>query len=305
MPDADIVIDEPLVRALVAAQAGNLVPNAETVALRHTASGWDNEVWRVGDEWMVRLPRREVAVALVTHEQRWLPELADAVAAASGLALPVPVVRGVPSAIFPRPWSVVRWIDGVSGVATARSTRSGWAPPLARALRALHRPAPRERPHNPFRGGPLRGRDDAVRERLRRLGADGVVSPGDLDAAETAWDAALTAPEWARPDLWLHGDLHAGNLVARGDELVAVIDFGDLTGGDPAYDLAVAWLAFDAPTRGAFRAEYGLDDPPVWVRARGWAAAVALLLSASDDQDPLMHRMVRETLAEIRSDVSR
>ena len=35
------------------------------------------------------------------------------------------------------------------------------------------------------------------------------------------------------------------NLVTRGGTLAAVIDFGDLTAGDPATDLAAAWLVFD------------------------------------------------------------
>ena len=41
------------------------------------------------------------------------------------------------------------------------------------------------------------------------------------------------------------GRAPAANLVTRGGTLAAVIDFGDLTAGDPATDLAAAWLVFD------------------------------------------------------------
>jgi len=41
------------------------------------------------------------------------------------------------------------------------------------------------------------------------------------------------------------GRAAAANLVTRGGTLAAVIDFGDLTAGDPATDLAAAWLVFD------------------------------------------------------------
>ena len=41
------------------------------------------------------------------------------------------------------------------------------------------------------------------------------------------------------------GRAAAANHVTRGGTLAAVIDFGDLTAGDPATDLAAAWLVFD------------------------------------------------------------
>ncbi|MFN8147570.1 MAG: phosphotransferase [Candidatus Nanopelagicales bacterium] len=40
----------------------------------------------------------------------------------------------------------------------------------------------------------------------------------------------------ASPPLWLHGDPHPLNLVADDDGLAGLLDFGDLTGGDPASD---------------------------------------------------------------------
>ena len=59
---------------------------------------------------------------------------------------------------------------------------------------------------------------------------------------------------WSGPPLWLHGDLHPANiLVDATGHLRAVLDFGDLTAGDPATDLAVAWLAFEPEARAAFR----------------------------------------------------
>jgi aminoglycoside phosphotransferase (APT) family kinase protein len=49
---------------------------------------------------------------------------------------------------------------------------------------------------------------------------------------------------WDGPPIWLHGDLHPFNLVVNQGRLSAVIDFGDLCAGDPATDLAVAWMLF-------------------------------------------------------------
>ncbi|MEO6651469.1 MAG: phosphotransferase [Ilumatobacteraceae bacterium] len=43
---------------------------------------------------------------------------------------------------------------------------------------------------------------------------------------------------------WLHGDVHYGNLVFRGDEPVALLDWDFVTRGDPLYD--VVTLLFSA-----------------------------------------------------------
>ena len=45
----------------------------------------------------------------------------------------------------------------------------------------------------------------------------------------------------APPGLWVHGDLHPGNLLVRNGTLAGVLDFGSLGVGDPAVDLMAAW----------------------------------------------------------------
>jgi aminoglycoside phosphotransferase (APT) family kinase protein len=64
--------------------------------------------------------------------------------------------------------------------------------------------------------------------------------------------------------------------------LSAVIDFGDLTAGDPATDLAVAWMMFDRPHRDMFHAAAGIDDH-TWRRAAGWALNLSLAYLTGDD----------------------
>ena len=39
----------------------------------------------------------------------------------------------------------------------------------------------------------------------------------------------------------LHGDLHPANVLVNDGQVSGVIDFGDITAGDPASDLSVAW----------------------------------------------------------------
>jgi aminoglycoside phosphotransferase (APT) family kinase protein len=50
-----------------------------------------------------------------------------------------------------------------------------------------------------------------------------------------------------------------------------------MTAGDPAVDLAIAWVALDAGERVAFFDAYGPADDDLRLRARGWALAFALM----------------------------
>lgn len=288
-----MTIDEDLVRALVRAQAG--IPWA-SLPLRKVDEGWDCEMWRLGDELAVRLPRRALAAPLIAHEQAVLPVVGPLFAHAA-LRVPAPVFAGSPDAGFPWAWSIVPWIDGAHGLDVARSDRAAWAAPLALALRALHAVAPGDAPQNPYRGGPLRTRADAVAERLRTLAH--TLAPDVRRRAAHVWDEGVRVAGWHGPPVWIHGDLHPGNLIAHQGRLAGIIDFGDVTAGDPAYDLAIAWLAFDSAGRDVFRSESGdHGDPSIWIRARAWAVAVSLMLLAHSDDDPVYERLGAEGLAE-------
>ncbi|WP_327058919.1 aminoglycoside phosphotransferase family protein [Leifsonia sp. ZF2019] len=295
-PTADIAADATLVARMIAEQHPDLAG-----PLRLVSDGWDNRIFRLGDDLAVRVPRREAAAHLIEHEQRVLAAIAERVA----VPVPAPVRVGVPSVTFPWPWSIARWLEGVDGASVDASARAVIAEPLAGFLRAVHIPAPADAPVNPVRGVPLATRDIAVRERLAMLAArpDTVAS---TDALLAVWEDALAAPLWTGPALWLHGDPHPGNLLLRTDAsgtvegLAAVIDFGDVTAGDPATDLATAWLTFDAPARAEFRETLdGSVDEATWRRARGWAVIMGTALAANSDDSPRMASLGRHALAQL------
>jgi len=66
-------------------------------------------------------------------------------------------------------------------------------------------------------------------------------------------------------------------LIVENGRLVAVGDWGDLCAGDPATDLAAAWMTFPKALHPALRAAYGHTSTATWGRARGWALYLALL----------------------------
>lgn len=296
-PAAEHPIDERTVRELLTQTS--MFGDAAELPVRRTAEGWDCSVWRIGRDHAARFPRRALAAELIHHEAAALAAIGDRVEA-TGVRVPAPLFVGRPASGYPWPWSIVPWIDGTTGLAVPRAERTGWALPLARALAALHATAPDGHPVNPFRGGPLAARDEAMRERITRLRTSARLAPACLDRVEGLWAEGVAAPPWASAPVWIHGDLHPGNLVADGGALRGIIDFGDVTGGDPAYDLAIAWLAFDETGRTAFvAATEDRHDEATWTRARAWAAAVAVMLVAHSDDDPVYAALGAEALDEV------
>ncbi|RDV43874.1 phosphotransferase [Leifsonia sp. ku-ls] len=285
-PASDIPVDEELVARLLSEQHPDLVG-----PLRLVSDGWDNRLFRLGDTLAVRIPRREAAAHLIEHEQRMLPGIAARVST----PVPVPVRVGVPSETFPWPWSVVEWLDGVDGASVGPADRSRLAEPLARFVGELAVPEP-DAPRNPVRGVPLAERHETVRLRLRSLAGRREVS-----GLEQAWREALDAPRWDGPPLLLHGDLHPGNLLLdTSGGLAAVVDFGDVTSGDPATDLATAWLTFDGEARERFRVALPSPaDAATWRRARGWAVAMASALATASDDNPRMASIAHHALDQL------
>lgn len=282
MPAAEVDVSVGLVERLLAEQ----MPDLAGLPLRLLANGWDNVLLRLGDDLVVRLPRRALAAALVDHELRWLPRLAPRLP----LPVPVPVRAGRAARGYPWSWSVVPYLPGDVAARTPPDDEEATATALGAFLAALHEPAPADAPVNPFRGVPLPDRADAVLARLDAL-------PGlDRGAVLAVWHDAAGAPPWSGPPLWLHGDLHPANVLVHRGRVSGVIDFGDVTAGDPATDLAVAWTLLPLSCHGALREAYGGVDDDTWVRARGWALALSLAYLAHSADEPVMAAVGRRGL---------
>jgi len=283
MPIAEVDIGAPLVRALLDEQC----PELAGLKIIELAAGWDNAVFRLGEELTVRLPRRALAATLVEHEQRWLPGLA----ATLPLPIPSPVRIGRPGAGYPWSWSVCRWLPGAIALRAPPVDPFEAAETLGAFLSALHREAPPDAPASSFRGVPLAQREGAVRQRAAQL-ADVI----DAGAVLKCWAELSSAPTWSGPPLWLHGDLHPANVLVHEGRVSAVIDFGDITSGDPATDLAVVWMMFPAEARPVFRTAAGNHDDATWARARAWALSLALAYLARSADNPMFARLGADVL---------
>ncbi|MFC7330881.1 aminoglycoside phosphotransferase family protein [Marinactinospora rubrisoli] len=265
MTDPQIEITADLVRELLQEQH----PDLAGPAITEVAGGWDNRQWRLGDEWAVRMPRTERAPDLQRKERRWLPVLAPRLP----LPVPIPVRTGAPSARFPKPWTVMTWVPGDPLDDASISRGDHAADTLAGFLRALHVAAPAEAPISADRGAHPSTYTEAFDHFMY------AVAPGDVaDDVRAVWADAVAAPEWEGPPVWVHGDLHPANVVISDGTLSGVIDFGDMFAGDPAWDLAAAWVILPAGAASRFFDEYAHADEATIRRARGLAALKSLFL---------------------------
>lgn len=288
-PQAEVHVDTALVRALLEGQH----PDIAHLTIEPVDSGWDNVMFRLGDDLAVRLPRRGLAAELVENEQRWLPDLAQRLP----LAVPVPVRTGGPGAGYPWRWSVTEWVPGAVAATAPPVDPTAAATALGGFLVAMHTPAPADAPRSPFRAVPLEQRDDSVRERVAILG-DAI----DSRTVLACWDDLVDTTPWNDPPVWVHGDLHPFNLVTDDGRLSGVIDFGDLTAGDPATDLAAAWMLLPPAARDTLRDHAGSVDDDTWARARGWALALSLAMLTHSADRPAMTALGRRTLDAVLAD---
>lgn len=291
----ELDIDADLVRGLLRAQFPKW---ADLAISRVPDAGTDNALYRLGEDMVMRMPRREHNVVGLEKERVWLPRLAPFLP----LTVPVPLEMGEPGEGYPLEWAIYRWLEGETATADRLGDLAQAALDLAHLIAALQRIDPTGGPspgrHNGFRGGPLARRDRAMRSGIAALSGE-----INVPAATAAWDEALAAPEWNDPPVWIHGDLDARNLLIRDGRLCAVLDFGSIGVGDPATDVMVAWKVLSAETRKTFRTALSVDDA-MWARARGWAvsqAVIALAYYTLETNAVLVHE-ARRWLAEALTD---
>lgn len=279
-PEADV--DESRARALIEAQ----FPELRNAPIEEIGAGWDNRVYRVDRRWAFRFPLRAIAIPGVEREIEVLPRLAG------HLPLPIPAPRfvGRPSHGYPWPWFGAEYLDGVELAAAglADDDRVALGSALGGFLRELH--APRlarligsTLPIDPMRRGDMGFRVPFARRRLDAAVAAGLWEPSA--AVERLLREAHGLPPPPRT-LVLHGDLHVRHvLVDTRGRASGVIDWGDVSAGDPSADLSIAFGSLSGAARSAFFEAYGRIDRLTELRARVIATflAAALLGYAADE----------------------
>lgn len=264
MHEGEISVSDATVHRLLADQFPAW--SSETLT-RLPPSGTDNQLFRLGDDLLIRMPRINWAAAEAERQHYWLPRLAEHLT----LPIPAPIALGEPGEDYLWHWTVVPWFEGATPTAETFDPDE-WAVSLAafvcelRAVPAMDAPLKTE-----GRGAPLESLDEWVRTWTARADPAEV----DRDAVLAVWRDALDAPAWDGDPVWFHGDLHDGNLLVRNGRLSAVIDWGAAGRGDPAVELNAMWGYLPWVASELYREKVGLDEA-AYRRSRGYALAPAI-----------------------------
>jgi len=137
----------------------------------------------------------------------------------------------------------------------------------------------------------------------RDLATRASIAACDAALTEAVWEKARRVTDYVGPPVWMHSDLHPGNILVSGGRLSAVIDWGGLSLGDPAIDCLVAWTLLTPNTRHVFRAYVGVDEG-TWKRGRAWALSIALVALPyyRDTNEQIMAR-AKHAIAQVVGDI--
>jgi aminoglycoside phosphotransferase (APT) family kinase protein len=229
-PSSDRPLDARLVTGLIDAQ----LPVLRGQPVSWLGAGWDNELFGVGREWILRFPRRAERVAWLTREITIMSALAGTLAP----RVPVFELIGQPSDAFPYPFVGYRRLPGVAADQIPAADRPGLAADIGGLLSALHRIDPGVVPPTPT--GWERESWDDLRAELAEA-ADRtrpLLGPVMLARAEPYLAGQVPPPPRDGPRRFIHNDICAEHLLADPGtgRLTGLIDFTDAMAGDPVQD---------------------------------------------------------------------
>lgn len=254
------------------------------------SSGTDNALFRIGNDYIVRLPRIDWATKSVHKEFEWVPKIARF------LETPIsePIFLGNSDKSYPWPWTVNNWNEGNNPQFEQKDEYAELASDLAIFLNQMHGI---RLPNGPSsrRGVPLRQLDSETRKSIGQLRGE-----IDIESLTSLWDQLSSIPAWNKDPVWVHGDFLSGNILVEHDRLRAVIDFSDVGVGDPACDLVSGWSLLNSPSRKIFRSSLeGIDDD-TWERGRGWALSISLImLPYHKHSNPVLASLARRMIKNV------
>jgi aminoglycoside phosphotransferase (APT) family kinase protein len=260
-PEPDFRFSSDLVRRLIDEQ----FPTLSDRAPERVGVGYDVEVWRISDDLVVRLPRRNSAFTFVEREIKHLPLIPQDLP----LATPRIEAVGVASDLLPGPWFATQYLPGISGNEAALSECARGAADLGVTLASIHALSTENVDNISTRGVPIEARRNFFERELLQL------PKWAAKISQDYFDQA-THTELESAKVFLHGDVHRSNLIVHDGRPTALIDFGDLGYGDRAGDLGGGIFSVGYEARQKFLMAYGSVSEATVVRALGWACYFAV-----------------------------
>jgi len=216
-------------RRIEADQAGLAIRS-----VRHLGEGWTAHAYLVNDEFVFRVPKRAEHWAEIEREIAFLNYAADL------LPLPVPrYITVVPvSSATPHGYAVSRYLRGcpLDVAALSPERQAAAAHTLGDFLRVMHslEPPAEMAARLPHENARLQAEE--YYERVTREIAPKLTT-AEAQAVIACFEEYLTTPaNFAFRPVVLHADLSCDHILMESGSIVGLIDFGDVSWGDPDYD---------------------------------------------------------------------
>jgi len=218
------------------------------------ANGWDNDVYKVNNQYLFRFPRRDIANKLIEKEGNVLPIIKQYVST----PLPTPLFFGNPTYYYPYRFLGYDYLDDLSIEEISSINGIGSISVLAAFLSQLHI-VPIKKVES------IVGYDDLDRLNIQKRKAvlikntKAIKNTGIYDTLTLeSYIDNLKDVKLSDEKVLIHGDLHIRNLLYNMDGVVSsVIDFGDLHIGHRACDISIIYSIIPSEYRNAFFEKYG------------------------------------------------
>jgi aminoglycoside phosphotransferase (APT) family kinase protein len=280
--DPTLVVDEELVRKILKEQ----FPAIDIKNIHNIGEGFDNTVFNLNNEILLRFPRREVAVSILQIEKNLLPLIKDQI----GIQTTVPIIYGSPSKLFPWPFLGYNFIKGKPPTHLSRNERIQMIEPLAKFLKNLHSiPLKSLKKANlPF--DTLKRLNISFRKPQLLKYVNQAIQQ-DLIKSEDKINHYLENINEIQSNtsfVLVHGDLHFKNIIVNdSNQIEGIIDWGDAHIGNPELDLSIVYSLIPSEVRNNFYEIYG----EISVKSKQLAkfkaiyTTILLLLFANEQKD--------------------
>lgn len=235
------------------------------IAIQNTerlGEGWTATAYRVDDKLVFRFPKRAEYWEEIDREIEFLAY------AHTQLPLPVPhhLLQVRESSCTPCGYSIYQYIPGhaVDVTQMSASGRDDLARTLGEFLAALHGLRPRRGqltlPHEDPYQLAMDVRTDAEKRILVKL------SSTERSALAEIFQAYMREPQGIGRSRIVHADFSADHILHDGTRVTGIIDWGDVSLGDPDYDFSYLYVHFGEEFVRAMAGYYGHRDPDRLVR---------------------------------------
>lgn len=227
--------------------------------------GTDNLMYRLGNDKIIRIPITKESILDIEKEINCLPKFSNL-----PITTPQIIAIGQEAKEQNSRWIICNWIKGDNFNKNNIQDQKQAAIDLANFINELQKiditNAPESR-----RGKPLQNFDKKVRESIKSLD-----DCYDIKLLNNIWEKALDAEIWTKSPVWIHSDLHEGNVITHNGKISAIIDFGLAGIGDPACDIVPAWTLLQKEAQTTFRNHINADEE-TWKRGHGWALSFGVI----------------------------